>query len=74
MTFIRNLISTIFVFVLSPWIARSGIAGFYIAFSVILTVILSGNLIFIFWGKRMRFWTAGRYLRYSREHRDIRGE
>ncbi|GAB1198574.1 hypothetical protein APSETT444_007900 [Aspergillus pseudonomiae] len=71
-TFIRNLISTIFVFALTPWIASVGLTGFYITFGLILTVILSGNLVFIYFGKRFRVMTAKRYRYYAERQMDLR--
>ena len=50
-TFVHNLISTIFVFALQPWINSEGLVGFYITFGIILLVILLGNFVFIYYGK-----------------------
>ncbi|KAE8396179.1 major facilitator superfamily domain-containing protein [Aspergillus alliaceus] len=71
-TFIRNLISTIFVFALSPWIANVGLTYVYVTFGLILTVILLGNLIFIYFGKRFRVMTAERYRYYAQRQMDLR--
>ncbi|KOC15616.1 hypothetical protein AFLA70_269g001790 [Aspergillus flavus AF70] len=71
-TFIRNLISTVFVFALAPWIASSGLTGFYITFSVILTVILLGNILFLIYGKKLRVLGARRYLYFAGNQIDLR--
>ncbi|KAB8078749.1 major facilitator superfamily domain-containing protein [Aspergillus leporis] len=70
-TFVRNLISTVFVFALSPLIASVGLTGFYVTFGLILTVILLGNFIFIHFGKRFRTMTAGRYRYYAERQMDL---
>ncbi|KAJ5649954.1 uncharacterized protein N7484_003677, partial [Penicillium longicatenatum] len=66
-TFIRNLISTLFVFALSPWVDQVGLTWFYVTFGLISTVILLGNFIFIYFGKKFRVMTAGRYREFSQE-------
>ncbi|KAL4896550.1 major facilitator superfamily domain-containing protein [Aspergillus ambiguus] len=71
-TFIRNLISTIFVFALAPWIASSGLTGFYIAFSVILTAILLVHILFICYGKGIRAMTARKYRYFTGRQIDLR--
>lgn len=43
-TFVRNIISTFFVFVQTPWIARVGLSGFYVTFGLIVMLIQLGNL------------------------------
>lgn len=72
MTFIRNLISTIFVFALQPWCDRVGLAWFYVTFGLISTVVLLGNLIFVYFGKKFRARVAGRYYHYSAEKSGLR--
>lgn len=59
-TFIRNLISTMFVFALQPWTDRVGLTWFYVTFGLIATVILMGNLFFVYWGKKLRVKGAAR--------------
>ncbi|KAE8375276.1 major facilitator superfamily domain-containing protein [Aspergillus bertholletiae] len=71
-TFVRNLISTVFVFALAPWVASVGLSGFYITFGLILTVILAANLIFIYFGKKFRYMTAKRYRYYAERQIDLR--
>ncbi|KAJ5263511.1 hypothetical protein N7478_011116 [Penicillium angulare] len=64
-TFIRNLISTVFVFALQPWCDRVGLTWFYVTFGLISLVTLLGNVIFIYFGKKFRAMVAGRYRRFS---------
>ncbi|GLI79756.1 hypothetical protein PoHVEF18_008097 [Penicillium ochrochloron] len=64
-TFIRNLISTIFVFALAPWVDRVGLTWFYVTFGLITTVIMLGNVIFIYFGKSFRVRAAGKYRYFS---------
>ncbi|CAG8110845.1 unnamed protein product [Penicillium salamii] len=66
-TFIRNLISTIFIFALQPWCDSVGLAWFYVTFGLISTVVLLGNLIFIYYGKTLRAKLAGTYHHYSQK-------
>ena len=72
-TFVRNLISTIFVFALQPWIDSEGLAGFYITFGIILLVILLGNFVFIYYGKRFRVAAAKTYRYFATRQIDLRG-
>lgn len=71
-TFVRNSISTIFVFVLTPWIASAGITGFYISFSVIVSVILLGLVVFVFFGRKFRVKSAARYRHLAEKQIDQR--
>lgn len=72
LTFMRNLISTMFVFALAPWVARVGLTWFYVTFGLIVTVIMLGNLLFIYFGKRFRARAAGRYRYFSSQKSGIR--
>ena len=64
-TFIRNIISTFFVFVQTPWIDRVGLNWFYVTFGLIVMLIMLGNLPLIYFGKRLRIRLASRYHRYA---------
>ncbi|KXG51835.1 Major facilitator superfamily domain, general substrate transporter [Penicillium griseofulvum] len=64
-TFIRNLISTIFVFALVPWVDRVGLTWFFVTFGLIATIIMLGNVIFIYFGKSFRVRFAGKYRSFS---------
>jgi len=65
-TFTRNLLATIFVFALTPWIDRVGMQNVFITITVLGTVVLLFCFVFIFYGKRYRIQTASRY-RYFAE-------
>ncbi|KAJ5832290.1 hypothetical protein N7474_000601 [Penicillium riverlandense] len=71
-TFVRNSISTIFVFALTPWISSAGITGFYISFSVIVSTILLGLVIFVFFGRKFRVKSAARYRHFADKQIDSR--
>ncbi|KAJ5609673.1 hypothetical protein N7528_010240 [Penicillium herquei] len=71
-TFIRNLISTIFVFALQPWCDRVGLSWFYVTFGLISTAVLLGNFIFIYFGKKFRARVAGRYRYFSMQKSGLR--
>ncbi|KAF5866005.1 hypothetical protein ETB97_001583 [Aspergillus alliaceus] len=64
-TFIRNLISTIFVFALQPWYNKVGLTWFYVTFGLIVTACLMGNVLFIYYGKMLRASRAAAYIQYS---------
>ena len=64
-TFTRNLLSTIFVFVLTPWINAVGMMYVYVTIGVLGTVVLLFTFMFIYYGKRFRVWTAPRYRYYA---------
>ncbi|KAL4894705.1 major facilitator superfamily domain-containing protein [Aspergillus ambiguus] len=69
-TFIRNGLSMIFVFCLSPWIAATGLENMFIAVACIALAINSITIPMIIWGKKARRATAARYriLAQSRRH------
>lgn len=71
-TFVRNSISTIFVFALTPWIVSAGITGFYISFSVIVGTILLGLVIFVVFGRKFRVKSAVRYRHFAKKQIDAR--
>lgn len=64
-TFTRNLLSTIFVFALTPWIANMGIKNVFIIIGVLVTAILLGTFIFIYYGKKFRVKFTDRYRYYA---------
>ncbi|KAJ5105001.1 hypothetical protein NUU61_002348 [Penicillium alfredii] len=71
-TFIRNLISTFFVFALQPWSEKVGLTWFYVTFGLITTIILLSNLLFIYLGKSFRARVAARYWYYSGQQLALR--
>ncbi|KAJ5908199.1 hypothetical protein N7495_000881 [Penicillium taxi] len=64
-TFLRNIIATVFVFVLQPWVDRVGLAWFYVAFGLITTFVMMCNLIFIVYGKSLRAKSTEKYKHFS---------
>ncbi|KAJ5285933.1 hypothetical protein N7524_001239 [Penicillium chrysogenum] len=66
-TFVRNLISTIFIFAQTPWVDRVGLSWFYVTFGLISTVVLLGNLFFVYYGKMLRAKLASTYHHYSKK-------
>ncbi|KAL4987420.1 major facilitator superfamily domain-containing protein [Aspergillus falconensis] len=67
LTFIRNVISTMFVFALQPWVDRVGLNWFYVTFGLITMLVMMGNLVFICFGKKLRIKMAGRYRRFAQQ-------
>ncbi|THV55828.1 hypothetical protein BGAL_0003g00700 [Botrytis galanthina] len=64
-TFVRNAILTMFIFVLQPWTDSVGLTWVYVTFGLITTVVLGGNIVFIYFGKKFRMKTAARYAGFS---------
>ncbi|KAJ5832496.1 major facilitator superfamily domain-containing protein [Penicillium riverlandense] len=65
-TFIRNLLATILIFALTPWIEAVGISSVFLTLSLLsLAVLVPGTLCFLYFGKRLRVRTASRYRHYS---------
>ncbi|KAL2828962.1 major facilitator superfamily domain-containing protein [Aspergillus cavernicola] len=64
-TFIRNAVSTAFIFALDPWFNAIGIRNVVISMAVIATFVLSFVAVFLRWGKWFRARTASRYRRYA---------
>ncbi|KAL3463495.1 major facilitator superfamily domain-containing protein [Aspergillus heterothallicus] len=64
-TFTRNVISTIMVFALQPWVDRVGLDWFYVTFGLIAMLIMMGNVVFIYFGKTFRANNAGKYFRFA---------
>ncbi|KAE8440904.1 hypothetical protein EG329_006325 [Mollisiaceae sp. DMI_Dod_QoI] len=71
-TFIRNIIGTIFVFALTPWINAVGIQNVIITITVIGTVVLAFVFLFIFKGKSFRVRSAKRYRGYAEKQFEAR--
>ncbi|PYH79284.1 MFS general substrate transporter [Aspergillus uvarum CBS 121591] len=64
-TFIRNSVSTVFIFSLSPWGSAVGIQNVILSMACIATFVLSFIAVFIIWGKKLRAWTTASYEKYS---------
>ncbi|KAJ8108064.1 hypothetical protein OPT61_g8431 [Boeremia exigua] len=71
-TFTRNVISTIFVFALTPWVSRVGLQNVMLTFALITVVALSSTGLFIMFGKRWRIKTAQRYRTFAQRQMDTR--
>jgi hypothetical protein len=69
-TFIRNSVSTAFIFALDPWFASVGIQNVIISMSFIATFILSFAAVFLKWGRKFRGLTAERYQRLTMLSKD----
>jgi hypothetical protein len=71
-TFTRNVISTIFVFALTPWVTRVGLQNVMLTFALITIVALASTGVFIKFGKRWRIRTVKMYKVYARRQVDTR--
>jgi len=60
-SFTRNLLATIFVFAMTPWINNVGIQNVYVTVGVLLSAILLLVFIFIFYGRKLRIRTTKQY-------------
>ncbi|RDW69881.1 putative synaptic vesicle transporter SVOP [Coleophoma crateriformis] len=61
LTVTRNIVATVFVFAISPWIEGIGMQNVYIMLGVLTAVILLTVFVFIFYGKRIRIKTTSKY-------------
>ena len=64
-TFTRNIIATILIFVLTPWIASMGLRNVFIIIGVLVTAVLLGTFVFIYYGKTFRVKSTERYRYYA---------
>ncbi|KAH8722908.1 major facilitator superfamily domain-containing protein [Phaeosphaeriaceae sp. PMI808] len=72
-TFIRNVLATVFVFVLTPWVARVQLHNVMLTFSMIFVVLVAGGTAgMITYGKRMRSATIKPYRLYAKRQVDSR--
>lgn len=71
-TFTRNVISTIFVFALTPWVTKVGLQNVMLTFALITVLALASTGLFIKFGKQWRVKTAQRYLVFSQRQMDLR--
>lgn len=72
MTFTRNIISTIFVFALTPWVRKVGLHNVVLTFAMISIVILGTTGLFIKFGKKWRAQTAQGYRDFAAKQMDTR--
>ncbi|PLB51405.1 MFS general substrate transporter [Aspergillus steynii IBT 23096] len=71
-TFTRNLVSTIFIFALDPWIEDVGAQNVFVTIGVLLTAIILGTAIFLVYGKKLRVLTVKTYRYYAGRQFDAR--
>ncbi|KAJ4410522.1 hypothetical protein N0V91_002009 [Didymella pomorum] len=71
-TFTRNVISTVFVFALTPWVTRVGLQNVMLTFALITILALASTGLFIKFGKQWRAKTAQRYRVFSQRQMDTR--
>merc|ERR1712137_380412 len=71
-TFTRNVIATIFVFALTPWVTKVGLHNVMLTFAMISIATLSTTGIFIKFGKKWRIQTAQRYRGFAAKQMDSR--
>ncbi|KAJ5747043.1 serine/threonine kinase 16 [Penicillium nucicola] len=64
-TLSRNTFSTVFIFALSPWIAKMGLQNVFIVILVIVCALLMFVGVFIRYGKSFREFSAARYEYYA---------
>ncbi|KAK4863984.1 hypothetical protein LT330_010194 [Penicillium expansum] len=64
-TFVRNAVSTSFIFALDPWFHAVGIQNVILSMAVIATFVLLFALVFLKYGKVLRAFTAPKYQEYS---------
>lgn len=64
-TSVRNTLSTVFVFALTPWIAAVGVANVFNIIGAVGTLILSFAVVFLWRGKTFRIKTAKTYRYYA---------
>lgn len=72
--FMRNLLATIFVFAVTPWLNAVGLPNMFLTFGMILLLVLGpGTIAFLYYGKRVRTWIVARYHHYSSWQTGTRG-
>ncbi|KAF2221917.1 major facilitator superfamily domain-containing protein [Elsinoe ampelina] len=71
-TIVRNTFSTIFVFAMPAWIARTGIPNVFNAIGAIGLLILSFSAVFIWKGKHFRWRFADVYSYYAKRQFEAR--
>lgn len=72
-TFTRNVMATIFVLVLTPWVERVQLHNVMLTFAMItIPVLLGGTVALMMYGKRLRHWTKDRYRVYAARQVDTR--
>lgn len=64
-TFVRNCVSTSFIFALNPWFDAVGISNVILTMAVIAVLFLLFTLVFLKYGKTLRAFTASKYRVYA---------
>ncbi|PYI23950.1 MFS general substrate transporter [Aspergillus japonicus CBS 114.51] len=73
-TLTRNTFSTVFIFALSPWVARVGLKDTFVTILVLAVAILLAFVVFLRYGKSLRGFSASRYLYYAaRQYKERSG-
>lgn len=72
-TLTRNTFSTVFIFALTPWVAKVGLENTFITILMIAIVILMVFAVFLRYGKAFRRIVASRYLHYAARQYKERG-
>ncbi|PYH86302.1 MFS general substrate transporter [Aspergillus uvarum CBS 121591] len=73
-TLTRNTFSTVFIFALSPWVARVGLKDTFVTILVLAVAILLVFVVFLRYGKALRGFSASRYLYYAaRQYKERSG-
>ena len=72
LTFVRNTVSTIFVFALVPWVNAVGMANVFNTIGAIGTAVLLFAFVVIWMGKRWRYVSARRYKYFAARQFDPR--
>ncbi|OJJ94770.1 hypothetical protein ASPACDRAFT_1883858 [Aspergillus aculeatus ATCC 16872] len=73
-TLTRNTFSTVFIFALSPWVAKVGLKDTFVTILVLAVAILLAFVVFLRYGKALRGFSASRYLYYAaRQYKERSG-
>jgi hypothetical protein len=65
---VRNILSVVVLFALTPWISGMGVQNVFILTAVICFVILSIPVPLLIWRKKARIATAKRYRQMAMRH------
>jgi hypothetical protein len=63
--FVRNVVSVLALFVLTPWVEAMGVQDVHIITACICFVVLLLPIPLLIWGKKIRLATAKRYKRMA---------
>lgn len=71
-SFFRNVMATVMVFALPPWIKGMGVYNTFILLGCLAVTINGLVILFLIWGKYWRIKTKERYNRYAQKQVEIR--